>query len=141
MRWRRRPRPSVPAASEPPNPAALLVEECEAFLVGAYPAWLARHGVDIPTWVWLNPLAHASTDELTSLAAHQHREPGGEGASWPDVVAALAAELLDSEDPAGRQRGALVPLELQLAADNTPIASPDDLYRAVHATLERPIGE
>jgi hypothetical protein len=137
VRWRRRPRP-IP--SEPLDPAALLVEECEAFLVGAYPACLARHGVDIPSWAWLNPLAHGSSDELTALAAHQDGEPGGEGSGWPEVVAALATELLSGDGPCSRQRGALVPLELQLAADHTPIATPDDLYQAVRAALERPAG-
>jgi hypothetical protein len=141
VRWRRRPRPIPPAAPEPPDPAALFVEECEAFLVGAYPAWLERHGLDVPSWAWLNPLAHGSSDELTALAAHHHPEPGGGGAGWPEVVAALAAELLNDDDPAGRQRDALVRLELQLAADHTPIVTPDDLYQAARAALERPVGE
>jgi hypothetical protein len=141
VRWRRRPRPIPSAAPETSNPASLFVDECEAFLVGTYPAWLAHHGLDIPAWAWLNPLAHGSSDELTALAAQQHPDPGGAGASWPDVVAALAAELLDDDNPARRQRGSLVPLELQLAADDTRIVTPDDLYRAARAVLERPVGE
>jgi hypothetical protein len=145
MRWRWwRPEPAPPRRAEPPDPAAAIVEECTAFLHGAYPAWLAAHGLAVPPWAWLNPVAHATPTQLAALAAGRAEPNDAEPPkpmSWADVTTVLAAELVDVDDLAERQRESLVPLELRLAAGAPRVGTPEALLEAAHAALQESFGE
>jgi hypothetical protein len=133
MTWRRRQVPR-PAAREAVTAEEGLAAECEAFLAGAYPAWLAAQGMKIPAWAWLNPVAHGTDTDLTALASHRRATPVME-LEWSDVVAALAAELIAGGDILCRQQHVLVPLELQLVAGTQRAGSPAALLKAAQAAL------
>lgn len=145
MRWRRqRPVPPPQRRPEPPDPVTAIVEECTAFLHGAYPAWLAGHGLPVPPWAWLNPVAHATLTQLAALAAGRSEpvdaEPQ-ESMSWAGVTMELAAQLVDVDDLAERQRRSLVPLELRLAAGASRVSTPEALLKAAHTALQESFGE
>lgn len=107
---------------------ARLVEEAEAFLGG----WLIEETADwwqpLPGWVLLNVLAHAPRGDIGRLT------DGRRG--W--ALAYLAEEILEAAptrgELAGLQRGALVPLELELLRGGDPGAD----SRAV--LVERTLG-
>ena len=139
-RWWQRPEWFPPGAVEPADPGADLVEECEAFLAGTYPVWLHRHGVVIPPWAWLNPLAHGTSAELAAVAGPVDASMA-HPITWADVLSTLAAELADDRDLAARQREVLVPLELQLAAGATDVRTPDELVHVVRRALEWSVGD
>ena len=134
--------------SEPapePDPGRELVEECAAFLAGAYPALLARHGRGIPPWAWLNPVAHGSRTELRTLASGY--QPVGEdnpaghpgpNMTWAEAVGVLADELNGFEDPDQIQRDLLVPLELRLASGVVEVRAPKELVDTARAALDGP---
>ena len=105
-----------------------LVEEAEAFLGG----WLIEETTDwwqpLPGWVLLNVLAHAPRGDIGRLT------DGRRG--W--ALAYLAEEILEAAPTRGDltelQRGALVPLELELLRQDGPGAD----SRAV--LVERTLG-
>lgn len=89
-----------------------LVAECEAFLNGCYLSRCAGERGRLPTWVWLNTLAHGNRADIEALA-------GGEAGLWDDIGSAqyFARQLLDIADMhslnlKSLQRELLVPLEL-----------------------------
>ncbi len=145
MRWRwRRPEPRPLPRAEPRDPATTIVEECTAFLRGAYPVWLAGHGLVIPPWAWLNLVAHATPTQLAALAAGRIEPDDAEPPkpmSWADVTTVLAAQLVDVDDLAERQRESLVPLELRLASGASRISTPQALLEAARAALQESFGE
>lgn len=117
--------------------------ECEAFLAGGWVRYLEAHGEPVPSWSWLNRVAHAGESELRVIA-------GALGATrrdadeWRQASAFLAAEILDfaetkSWDVAGLQREVLVPLELSLLADpsSRQLTSGQLVVRALAAFPER----
>ena len=127
-----------------PDPGRELAEECAAFLAGAYPAWLARHGRDIPPWAWLNPVAHGSQTELHTLASGYrpaHEDPSahpGPTVTWAEAVGALADERTGFDDPDQSQRELLVPLELRLASGVARVRTPKELLDTARAALDGP---
>lgn len=78
-----------------------LAEDCEAFVAGRYAEHLERLGCPVPTWAWLNGLAHGDLDRLESLAAGRLKQVGWHrsglrlASTWPSAVAFLAGEVLD----------------------------------------------
>ena len=74
---------------------ASIGDECEAFLAGQLVEHLVAHGREVPTWAWLNKLAHASVAELERIAmgtpAYGHDV---EYAAWNQSMTVLADDLL-----------------------------------------------
>ena len=98
-----------------PDPAeTALVEECQAFLDGAYAEVANASEAPIPVWAWMNLLAHGTEVELRGAA-----DALGEGDSWRQARAFLAGELLEVVGKGGvtlmhLQHEVLVPLELDV---------------------------
>ena len=97
--------------------ATELVVECEAFLTGRYPEYLANHGHPIPAWAWTNPLAHAPEAQLRDMSSARGVALGP-ACGWHHAFCYAAGELLDLAERRGPlaelQATALVPLELDL---------------------------
>lgn len=95
--------------------------ECEAFLAGRWVEHLEARGQVVPSWAWLNRLAHAEPAELRRIAdAGPSCRPWAE--AWNQASSFLARELLDlSQGAPARiaelQRTSLIPFELSLFAD------------------------
>ncbi|HZT64490.1 MAG TPA: hypothetical protein VFA11_01750 [Acidimicrobiales bacterium] len=99
------------------------VGEAEALLAGRFCEHAVARGWAIPSWAWLNRVAHADPGELERLAANGPRRlPAGQAApDWRAALAAIARDVLDAADGEPEvlsllQRRALVPLELALMA-------------------------
>jgi hypothetical protein len=106
-------------AAVSPDAASDLGDEVEAFLHGRLVDHLVAAGRPVPAWAVLNRLAHATTEELTELAANGGaaigESPPGEPA-WLRAQRSLAAALVTGatapDDIKRFQRAVLVPLEL-----------------------------
>lgn len=126
--------------SQPPEED--LASECEAFLAGRFAMLFDRRGEPVPAWAWLNPLAHATRDEIEALAAGAgppHRL-GQRLCDWREAVASVAADLLrlsrDEASLRSLQLAALLPVELALMGDKARLAStPEELLRTARAAL------
>ena len=109
-------RPRIPLHHPAVRGAALaIVDGCEAFLTGTYAALVEGEPGDVPAWIVLNRVAHATADELRTLVAGEASRP-----AWFDAEQRVAARVLDfaagDDDEVRRmQRSVLVPLELWLA--------------------------
>ena len=116
-----------------------LVAECEAYLAGHYAQYLREAKRLIPTWAWLNVLAHGSEDDVAALAAGEPCRRGSTDAPvWQQAVAFLAQEVLNQVAARGRpladlQRSTLVPLEFELA--ERPALSPATFVASVLGVL------
>lgn len=129
------------------QPADDIGAECEAFLHGSYAEYLASHGQDIPSWAWLNPLAHGTKGQITALAdgtSAWHESVAG-GTAWYQAMAFLAIETLELAESTGRpleelQNSILAPLELDLARDvhRRRFAPKEVVGRTVAALHQRP---
>ena len=116
--------------------------EFDAFLAGRYADWLSNANRSVPAWAWVNKVAHATIEEIHTLAMSS--PPATAPAAtvpWHRVSALLAKEVLvavgdDKCRLAALQREALVPAELQLARHWWAVVSPIDLatvtVEAVH---------
>jgi hypothetical protein len=102
-----------------------LVAECEAFLTGHYVERCLAEDRLVPSWAWLNLLAHGTESEIGACAAGDEVDPAVRGRSeWQMAIAFLAQELLAESARRGAavadlQRRALVPLELDLVGSRT----------------------
>ena len=97
-----------------------LADECSAVLEGRYADALAGAGMPVPVWAWVNLLAHGTEDELREAAGTL-----GTSEHWVQARAFLAGEVIDAAGVPGAslrslQREVLVPLELELAAEQRP---------------------
>ena len=122
--------------------AAVLVDECDAFLAGHYAEHLVTKGEGVPVWAWVNLLAHGTEEELRR-ALH----PAGSGRRddpwrpWWEARSYLAGEILDLVDTGYSsigeiQAGVLVPLELDLASrDRLSWWGPGQLVATVRTAL------
>lgn len=115
--------------------AAVLIDECQAFLDGRF-AELAGAGEGaVPVWAWLNLLAHGTEAELRAAARVLADEVG-----WAQARSFLAGEVIDVVD-SGRatltelQRDVLLPLELDVVGVRTGRWTPGRLVRGVLALL------
>jgi hypothetical protein len=113
--------------------------DCERVLDGSYLDSLCAAGSPIPSWVWLNKLAHSPEPELQLIARRPcvlQQRPDLH--AWARTLSFLAHELVQSSARCGRsvsalQRAALLPLELELMAS---IFGPSELTRRVLVALE-----
>lgn len=138
--------------------ASELVVEAEAFLAGTYVDTMVEEGRRVPTWAWLNLLAHGTEADLReaargavgvwSLMRSMFTAPSTVEA-WPSVSlpdwcrarSFLAGEVLDEmrarECPVEElQQDVLIPLELALATHRPARRwGPAELVGAVLAAL------
>jgi hypothetical protein len=121
---------------------AEIVDDCAAFLQGHYVARLEERWERVPPWAWTNLLAHGTEAELRVVAAGPVRTPRSAGQSWRAAQVFLSREVLAAARRLGSLRAvqgeALIPLELQLAAEDerSEWMSPTDWVTAVRAALE-----
>lgn len=97
---------------------------CDAFLSGTYAEYLLARDAPVPTWVWLNVLAHGTVERLTEvaggLAAAAHVDN-----QWLAARSFLAGDVLDlvgGDGPrlAALQSAVLWPWELDVGSRRGP---------------------
>jgi hypothetical protein len=125
-----------------PDPAAVaMVQECEAFLAGAYAELMLDRDAPVPVWAWMNLLAHGTEDQLRACA---HTAPSLH--RWRQARAYLAGELVNLVDRGALclpefQSQVLIPLELDVM--DCPASqswSPGQLARGLLGTLPESSG-
>ena len=129
--------------TDPPSDPHGLGNEAEAFLRGTYAEYLEALGRRVPSWAWLNCLAHGTEADLSALAGGGHPEDGATTGStdWHRMVSFLASDLLTmaratDQTVSALQRDVLIPLELDLAGeDNHRRRSPAQLVSVTLAAL------
>jgi hypothetical protein len=126
-----------------------LAREIEAFLSGSSGEWFIARGREVPTWAYVNRVAHAGPDVLWQLAAWQsgpttrlatQPERQADGLGWRGAVAVLAGEVLElsGTDPCAIrqiQLDRLLPLESALMSRTTRPISPEQLVARGRACL------
>ena len=122
MRWRRK---RDQQGAVPIDPVGLtgddsVADECQMFLAGTYRDHFVLRGLEVPSWAWLNAVAHASVTDLAALEAGEgeSREVGTAG-EWQRAMSQLACGVLDRAgdelDALSKiQQETLIPLELTL---------------------------
>jgi hypothetical protein len=90
-----------------------VVAESEALLSGSWAAAYEQDGSSVPTWAWLNLMAHCPDDELDQRVAAIRDQ------RWRNALAYLACEVRAAGKEQGRtvdevQRSMLTPLELRM---------------------------
>jgi hypothetical protein len=117
--WHRRRR------NEPASDSCDVWSEAEAFLRGTYAEHLISHGRRVPSWAWLNRVAHGTEADLAVLVGGEHPWDGSTigHTGWHRMVSFLAADLLalaraTDQTVSALQREVLVPLELELARED-----------------------
>lgn len=132
-RWRRRSEPAT--AAEVPD----VLDECEQFLGGQFLESYREERDSAPDWVWVNVLAHASEELLTTCAAAGGTpSPSSSRCVWDRTLSFLSQVLLDHAARSGvpvslLQHDIVVPIELRLGAH--PLAPPT-LVRLVLSGLQ-----
>ncbi|HET7486705.1 MAG TPA: hypothetical protein VFJ85_02165 [Acidimicrobiales bacterium] len=141
------------------NPeAAELVLEAEAFLAGTYVDHMVEAGRRVPTWAWINLLAHGNEAEVRETArgsmgvwslmrtmftgpTQRDAWPNASVPDWCRARAFLAGEVLDEIRARGctiqdLQEEILIPLELALATHRPARRwAPAELVGSVLAAL------
>jgi hypothetical protein len=118
-----------------------LVAECEEFLFGRYAQYLRGQNRAVPTWAWLNLLAHGNEQDITTLAVSGSPRPSSSDIVWQEALAFLAQELMSEATRRGLplvslQRSTLVPLELEFAGRRGPVdAQPVEFVSSVLRAL------
>jgi hypothetical protein len=129
--------------------SARLAREAEAFLSGSSAELFLARGRDVPTWAYVNQVAHADPDVLYELAAWEPAWGAGPtrppvdrvgSLSWRGAVAVLADEVLqlgrcDPRAVRRIQRDRLLPLESVLMAPMARPVSPEQLVARGRACL------
>jgi hypothetical protein len=130
-----------------PIGAAVVGQECEAFLEGTLAEFWDDRGVVVPVWAWTNLLAHANEALITEMVSRPYRNRRVTR-SWRIARSFLAYEIFDLVDPEftleDMQATVLVPIELQMSASPevgrwSPrqwVEVVDDAIRNQHSTLE-----
>ena len=93
--------------------------EWEAFLAGRWADHLWARGDAMPSWAWLNRVAHASEAELRTMSRARSEAPSHGCEGWGELQARVAGALLTqaAHGPLGvsaLQQLILIPLELRL---------------------------
>lgn len=98
---------------------AVLVAECEAFVLGTYVEEMERSSRPVPVWAWTNLLAHGRAEDLARAASEAHGARFS-ARRWRTARALAAREVLDVMRRgvvlADIQADVLVPVELAIAA-------------------------
>jgi hypothetical protein len=141
-RWRRRredPNIGWVSSTREARAGARLADEVEAFLSGMSGRWFLARRRDVPTWSYVNRVAHAPPDALRQLATWA---PAGafNDVSWRETIGLLAEEILEAAkgDPASIRRiqlDRLIPLELQIMSSGARIVAPCELLALGRACL------
>jgi hypothetical protein len=86
---------------------------------------MESHGRRVPSWAWLNRVAHGTEADLSALIGGEHPWDGSTNGNtgWHRMVSFLAADLLalaraTDQTLSALQREVLVPLELELARED-----------------------
>ena len=117
--------------------------EFDAFLAGRYADWLSTTHRAVPAWAWVNKVAHATIEELHTIATSP---PPADAPSatvpWHNVSSLLAKVVLvvvnDDESRLARlQRDTLVPAELQVARHWWVAIAPIDLLTVMVEAVHR----
>lgn len=117
--------------------AAVLVAECEQMLAGHTAGVLARDGAPVPTWAWINLLAHGSELEIRAIA---RTRPAGDG--WLEAQGYLASEMMALVEAgcttlAELQRDVVLPIELEaMGSGDAGEPSPPQLILRVLSGLD-----
>jgi hypothetical protein len=134
--WRRRPKPAQSAEQAAMDDVG---SECDLFLAGRYGEHLRCAGRPVPSWAWVNRLAHVSMSELRAIA--DGSSDGSAPPAWARTARFLAAEILqrvDNDDELkALQRDVLVPLELDLAEQWFAAVAPGEVAQRVTIELVR----
>ncbi|HEX4820405.1 MAG TPA: hypothetical protein VFV00_09375 [Acidimicrobiales bacterium] len=145
--WLRRARREHPASAHPRTPAARpapdvrSTNEFDAYLEGTYADWLLANGQPVPSWAWVNRVAHASLEELDAIADGQRLAlEVPEVVVWEAVTTYLAKEMVARIDGdltrlRNLQLDVVIPVELQLAAHRWAQLAPVDLASRVLIAL------
>jgi hypothetical protein len=118
--------------------------ECEAFLQGSYVGYLASLDRAIPSWAWLNTLAHGTAPEIEALGRGTSASDWrvARGTEWYPVVAFLASETLLVARTSGHsiteiQNAVLADIELGLAQEASARSlRPEELVEHTLAALQ-----
>jgi hypothetical protein len=93
----------------------------------------------VPSWAWINFLAHASLSGLTYVLANHPDESSL--SDWGSAVYRLSSALvaMSSDEASLRniQRQCLIPLELAVLKGATFVARAEDLRAAVQSALDK----
>jgi hypothetical protein len=128
---------------------ARLAREVEAFLSGSSGQWFIARGREVPTWAYVNQVAHGDPGHLWQLAAWDPVRGAGrtrhagrqvQSLSWREAVAVLASEILQlgGRDPGSIRRiqfDRLFPLESALMAPMARPIGPEQLVARGRACL------
>jgi hypothetical protein len=95
-----------------------MIQDCEAMIEGRYVERLEASGLSVPSWAWMNLLAHATDEVLRHAAEGRPMWRRGRHEVWRRARAYLASEILDIASDPGTlrtvQAQVLVPLELEM---------------------------
>jgi len=98
--------------------ARTVIAACEAMLEGRYVEQLEAWGSPVPSWAWINLLAHATAEALEQAANERMPRRLRRTDVWFRARRYLAGEVLDAAAQRGTLRSVqaeiLVPLELEL---------------------------
>jgi hypothetical protein len=114
-----------------------LGDECEAFLAGEWAEYRRARRQDVPTWAWLNRVAHAPAHGL--VLAIRVPASARQTDEWTRLWTCVVEALFRQADENGMtvaelQRATLVPIELTLFAnDGLPQPNPELLVRILSA--------
>lgn len=117
-----------------------LAGETEAFLAGKIALWLDRTGRPVPSWAWINWLAHASLDDLAAVGRiswnrRQSRAWAG-GFLMPLSIELALRSRGDDRQLSDLQRRFLWPLEVRLLNGAGPaVSGPLDMLSLVRTAL------
>jgi hypothetical protein len=129
------------------------IAACEALLAGRFVEQLEESGSPVPSWAWMNLLAHASEETLRQAALGRPTGRVRRTDVWQRAQRYLAGEILDAAARGGTLRSlqaqVLVPLELELMTPRrSGPRSPGAWAARVMAALEqhrpatgRPVGD
>jgi hypothetical protein len=120
-----------------------LVSEAEAFVCGTYAEHQESLGRTVPSWAWVNCLAHGTEAELSELARDGGTwvETDNGSTAWHRMVSFLAADVLTlararDQSVSTMQHEVLIPLELDLATHtHSQRLGPAEVVNAALAAL------
>lgn len=119
-----------------------VADDCAAYLAGHYVAHVEQGGlpVPIPTWAWLNVVAHGSRADVESAVCDPDQLLHRVFFGWRECRSVIAAELLDATHGDDRllqrmQVDVLEPVEARLfrSGDHSPVATAQHVLEAMRS--------
>jgi hypothetical protein len=134
FRFRRRATPT-------PAPSSVVADECESFLAGEYIDRLLDLDREVPSWAWINAIAHAAPSRIVELASEPSSPPSmrADYRAWRMVIREIAEDVLATAMDTSAtveeiQSLTLMPIEFALMSN--PIG-PRTTLRVVEHALKR----